>query len=82
VPLIGAAVCFVYVFGISWVFFVLYKRFFGLHVSAATELKVSTSQKWAALATIRMLSSTSLKSHWRQEALPSLVAVASKTLLC
>src|SRR2546425_3155585 len=37
--LIGAAVCFVYVFGISWVFFVLYKRFFGLRVSAATELK-------------------------------------------
>ena len=37
--LIGAAVCFVYVFGISWVFFVLYKRFFCLRVSAATELK-------------------------------------------
>ncbi|HEX9131514.1 MAG TPA: ammonium transporter [Ktedonobacteraceae bacterium] len=37
--LVGAAVCFVYVFGISWVFFVLYKRFFGLRVSAATELK-------------------------------------------
>jgi Amt family ammonium transporter len=37
--IIGAAVCFVYVFGISWIFFTLYKRFFGLRVSAETELK-------------------------------------------
>lgn len=36
---IGAVVCFVYVFGISWVFFTLYHRFFGLRVSAETELK-------------------------------------------
>ncbi|GHO90250.1 hypothetical protein KSF_002980 [Reticulibacter mediterranei] len=36
--IIGAVVCFVYVFGISWVFFTLYKRFFGLRVSAETEL--------------------------------------------
>lgn len=36
--IIGAVVCFVYVFGGSWVFFTLYKRFFGLRVSAATEL--------------------------------------------
>ncbi len=35
---IGAVVCFVYVFGISWVFFKLYHRFFGLRVSAETEL--------------------------------------------
>jgi Amt family ammonium transporter len=35
---IGAVVCFVYVFGISWIFFTLYKRFFGLRVSAETEL--------------------------------------------
>ncbi len=37
--IIGALVCFVYVFGISWVFFTLYKRLFGLRVSAETELK-------------------------------------------
>jgi Amt family ammonium transporter len=37
--IIGAVVCFVYVFGISWVFFTLYKKFFGLRVSAETELK-------------------------------------------
>src|SRR2546421_3491254 len=37
--LIGMGVCFVYVFGISWVFFTLYKRFFGLRVSAETELR-------------------------------------------
>jgi Amt family ammonium transporter len=37
--IIGAAVCFVYVFGISWVFFTLYKKLFGLRVSAETELK-------------------------------------------
>ncbi len=36
--LIGAVVCFVYVFGISWVFFTLYKKLFGLRVSAETEL--------------------------------------------
>ena len=36
--IIGGAVCFVYVFGISWIFFTLYKRFFGLRVSAETEL--------------------------------------------
>ncbi len=36
---IGAVVCFVYVFGISWIFFTLYKRFFGLRVSPETELK-------------------------------------------
>ncbi len=35
---IGAVVCLVYVFGISWVFFTLYKKFFGLRVSAETEL--------------------------------------------
>jgi Amt family ammonium transporter len=35
---IGAIACFVYVFGISWVFFTLYKKFFGLRVSAETEL--------------------------------------------
>ena len=35
---IGAVVCFVYVFGISWIFFKLYKRLFGLRVSAETEL--------------------------------------------
>jgi ammonium transporter, Amt family len=35
---IGMVVCFVYVFGISWIFFTLYKRFFGLRVSEATEL--------------------------------------------
>jgi Amt family ammonium transporter len=35
---VGAVVCFVYVFGISWIFFTLYKRFFGLRVSAKTEL--------------------------------------------
>ena len=37
--IIGGVVCFVYVFGISWIFFTLYKRFFGLRVSAETELK-------------------------------------------
>lgn len=37
--IIGMVVCFVYVFGISWIFFMLYKRFFGLRVSAETELK-------------------------------------------
>ena len=37
--IIGMGVCFVYVFGISWVFFTLYKRFFGLRVSAETELR-------------------------------------------
>ena len=36
---IGAVVCFVYVFGISWIFFVLYKKLFGLRVSAETELR-------------------------------------------
>jgi Amt family ammonium transporter len=36
--LIGAVVCFVYVFGISWVFFTVYKRLFGLRVSEETEL--------------------------------------------
>ncbi|HEX4207823.1 MAG TPA: ammonium transporter, partial [Ktedonobacteraceae bacterium] len=36
---IGAVVCFVYVFGLSWIFFTLYKRFFGLRVSAETELR-------------------------------------------
>ncbi len=36
--LIGAAVCFVYVFGISWVFFKVYDRLFGLRVSPETEL--------------------------------------------
>jgi Amt family ammonium transporter len=36
--IIGGVVCFVYVFGISWIFFTLYKRFFGLRVSAETEL--------------------------------------------
>ncbi len=35
---IGAVACFVYVFGISWIFFVLYKKLFGLRVSAETEL--------------------------------------------
>jgi len=35
---IGALVCFVYVFGISWIFFTLYKKLFGLRVSAETEL--------------------------------------------
>jgi len=37
--IIGGVVCFVYVFGISWIFFTLYKRFFGLRVSPETELK-------------------------------------------
>src|SRR5438132_1907588 len=37
--IIGMVVCFVYVFGISLAFFALYKRFFGLRVSAATELR-------------------------------------------
>ena len=37
--IIGMVVCFVYVFGISWIFFMLYKRFFGLRVSAETELR-------------------------------------------
>ncbi|MBA2395148.1 MAG: ammonium transporter [Ktedonobacteraceae bacterium] len=37
--IIGAVVCFVYVFGISWIFFTLYKRFFALRVSAETELQ-------------------------------------------
>src|SRR5258706_327779 len=37
--IIGMVVCFVYVFGISWVFFTAYKRLFGLRVSAATELR-------------------------------------------
>jgi ammonium transporter, Amt family len=37
--LIGMAVCFVYVFGISWIFFTIYKRLFGLRVSPETELK-------------------------------------------
>ncbi len=32
-------VCFVYVFGISWIFFKVYHRLFGLRVSPATELK-------------------------------------------
>jgi ammonium transporter, Amt family len=36
---IGVVVCFVYVFGISTLFFWLYKRFFGLRVSPETELK-------------------------------------------
>jgi Amt family ammonium transporter len=36
---IGALVCFGYVFGISMLFFFLYKRLFGLRVSAETELK-------------------------------------------
>jgi ammonium transporter len=36
---IGAVACFVYVFGISWVFFTLYKKFFGLRVSPEVELK-------------------------------------------
>ena len=36
---IGAVVCFVYVFGLSYLFFMLYKRLFGLRVSAETELK-------------------------------------------
>jgi Amt family ammonium transporter len=36
---IGAVVCFVYVFGISMLFFFLYKKLFGLRVSAETELK-------------------------------------------
>ncbi|MBO0781834.1 MAG: ammonium transporter, partial [Ktedonobacteraceae bacterium] len=36
--IIGGVVCFVYVFGISWIFFTLYKKFFGLRVSAETEL--------------------------------------------
>lgn len=35
---IGMVVCFVYVFGISWIFFTLYKKLFGLRVSAKTEL--------------------------------------------
>jgi Amt family ammonium transporter len=35
---IGAVACFIYVFGISWIFFTLYKKFFGLRVSAETEL--------------------------------------------
>jgi Amt family ammonium transporter len=37
--LIGMGVCFVYVFGISWIFFKVYHRLFGLRVSPATELK-------------------------------------------
>ncbi|HEX6482482.1 MAG TPA: ammonium transporter [Ktedonobacteraceae bacterium] len=37
--IIGMVVCFVYVFGISLVFFAAYKRLFGLRVSAATELR-------------------------------------------
>jgi Amt family ammonium transporter len=37
--IIGMVVCFVYVFGISWVFFTAYKRLFGLRVSPATELR-------------------------------------------
>lgn len=37
--LIGAGACFVYVFGISLLFFFLYKKLFGLRVSAETELK-------------------------------------------
>src|SRR5258707_5157320 len=37
--IIGMVVCFVYVFGISWIFFTLYHKLFGLRVSAATELK-------------------------------------------
>jgi ammonium transporter, Amt family len=36
---IGGIVCFVYVFGISWIFFKLYHQFFGLRVSKETELK-------------------------------------------
>jgi Amt family ammonium transporter len=35
---IGALACFVYVFGISWIFFKLYHVLFGLRVSAKTEL--------------------------------------------
>src|SRR5579885_2922685 len=37
--LIGMGVCFVYVFGISWIFFKVYHKLFGLRVSPATELK-------------------------------------------
>jgi Amt family ammonium transporter len=37
--IIGAAACFIYVFGISWVFFKLYDKLFGLRVSPATELR-------------------------------------------
>lgn len=37
--LIGMVACFVYVFGLSWIFFKLYHKLFGLRVSAATELK-------------------------------------------
>lgn len=37
--LIHLVACFVYVFGISWIFFALYKRFYGLRVSAETELR-------------------------------------------
>jgi Amt family ammonium transporter len=36
--IIGMVVCFVYVFGISWIFFKLYQKLFGLRVSAKTEL--------------------------------------------
>jgi Amt family ammonium transporter len=36
--LIGMATCFVYVFGISWIFFKLYHKLFGLRVSPKTEL--------------------------------------------
>lgn len=36
--LIGVIACFAYVFTISWIFFQLYNRIFGLRVSAQTEL--------------------------------------------
>ncbi|WP_245688582.1 ammonium transporter [Thermogemmatispora onikobensis] len=36
--LIGAVACFVYVFGISWLFFKAYDKLFGLRVSPETEL--------------------------------------------
>ena len=40
--IIGMVVCFVYVFGISWIFFALYKRLFGLRKITTNSLSFAS----------------------------------------
>ena len=69
--LIGMVVCFVYVFGISWVFFKLYHKLFGLRVSARTEL---------AGLDIPEMGSLGYNPDWEPSDIPELTGVAGAAL--
>ena len=69
--LIGMAVCFVYVFGISCLFFLLYKKLFGLRVSAKTEL---------AGLDIPEMGSLGYNPDWEPSDIPELTGVSGAAL--